>query len=181
MQRQKLPTPVITGEPAAHLENPLLKPNPPLLAIWQSYAAPGLRVAVWPDGRVVFARDPNAWGRELFLGQLSQPALKSLKIALRKMGVFSLKGTCYLVPDGSQKCIMLSFDGMKQMLYWDEVENPSYGINVNSKQQHIAFKKAWWEVTKIILTTLPPHAKRLTTHFKGAPREWYIKPTIQSE
>ena len=120
-------------------------------------------------GRVVFARDPNVWNHDLLLGRIPEEVLTRLKQDIRKKGVFELKGNCYLVPDASVDCVMLSFGNSQQMLYWDEVENSGYGININPKPHHLAFKKAWWEVWKR-MSTFPAcfgsadRTSRLTSH-----------------
>ena len=127
---------------------------------------PYLRVAIWSDGRVVFARDPNVWNHDLLLGRIPEEVLTRLKQDIRKTGVFELKGNCYLVPDASVDCVMLSFGNSQQMLYWDEVENSGYGININPKPHHLAFKKAWWEVNRLVLSALPKQAGKVDIRFQ---------------
>src|SRR5262249_44927536 len=145
---RQLPVPHVAGEPTNGIVNPFNGTNSPTIAIWEDSPGmtadtnyPYLRVAVWPDGTVVFARDPNVWNQDLLIGHLSAQVLARLEQDIRQTGVFELKGHCYLVPDAPVDCIMLSFGGSKQMLYWDEVENEGYGININAKPQHVAFKK----------------------------------------
>ena len=100
---------------------------------------------------------------------------------IRQTGVFDLKGHCYLVPDAPVDCVMLSFGDSQQMLYWDEVEDKSYGININPKPHHLDFKKAWWNVNQLALSVLPDQAKKLDVRFQRPPKEWYLKRMIQSE
>ncbi len=183
-----LPIPIVSNELTTHTADPLEENAIPIIAIWEDspgYATdtnyPYLRVAVWQDGRVVFARDPNAWDHDLLIGQLSAKALTTLEQSIRQTGVFELKGYCYLVPDAPVDCVMLSFGGSQQILYWDEVENTSYGININPKRHHIAFKKAWWEVNRLVLSALPHQADKLESRFRRPPKNWYPKRTIQSE
>lgn len=183
-----LPVPSIVGKPEVKLVSPLDETNAPIIAVWQEspgYTAdtnyPYLRFAVWSDGRVVFARKPSLWSHDLLLGKLSGQTLDKLKADIRKTGVFALKGNCYLVPDAPVDCLMLSFEGARQMLYWDEVEHASHGININPKPQHLAFKKAWWEVNRLALSALPDRADKLNAHFRPRPKGWYLKQTIQSE
>jgi hypothetical protein len=185
---RRFPVPVITGAPGTAIVNPLEGTNRPILAVWQDspgYKAdtnyPYLRVAIWSDGRVVFARDPNVWNHDLLLGRIPEEVLTKLKQDIRKTGVFELKGYCYLVPDASVDCVMLSFGDSRQMLYWDEVEQGSYGININPKPHHLAFKKAWWEVNRLALSALPKQAKKIDARFQRSPESWYLKKMIQSE
>ncbi len=180
--------PHVTGEPTASIANPLNGTNVPIIAVWEDspgYTAdtnyPYLRMAVWADGRVVFARDPNVWNHDLLLGHLPEEALAQLKQKIRQTGIFDLKGHCYLVPDAPVDCVMLSFGGSQQMLYWDEVEHERYGINISPKPHHLAFKKAWWEVNRLALSVLPDQAKKLDVRFQRPPKAWYLKRTIQSE
>ncbi len=182
------PAPKITGEPAGALANPLAGTNVPLIAIWKdsegmmlNAGGPYLRVAVWPDGRVVFARNPNVWSNDLMIGIISTTALENLKNEIRKTGIFKLKGNCYLVPDASVDCLLAAFDGSPQILYWDEVEVKNYGINIDPQPQHIAFKKAWWEVNRLVLSALPSEARKLEAKFSRPPKAWYPKEMIQSE
>ena len=182
------PVPVVAGEPAVAIANPLDGINAPIMAVWEDspgYRAdtkhPYLRMAVWADGRVVFARDPNVWDHDLLLGQLPEEALAQLKQNIHQTGVFDLKGYCYLVPDAPVDCVMLSFGDSQQMLYWDEVEHGSYGININPEPHHLAFKKAWWEVNRLALSVLPDQARKLDVRFQRPPKEWYLKKMIQSE
>ena len=184
----RFPVPHVTSEPTTAIANPLAGTNLPIIAVWQD--SPGftsdtnyryLRVAVWPDGRVVFARNPNVWSHDLLIGRLSARALTKLKQDIRQSGVFDLKGHCYLVPDAPVDCVMLSFGDSQQMLYWDEVENDSYGININSKPQHLAFKKAWWEVNRLVLSALPHRARKLEARFQRPSSKWYLKKMTQSE
>jgi hypothetical protein len=184
----RLPVPQVNVEPTARIANPLDETNSPIIAVWQDDPGtwkmdtnyPYLRVAVWVDGRVVFARDPNIWNHDLLIGQLSAQALATLQEDIRQTGVFELKGHCYLVPDAPVDCIMLGFSGWQQMLYWDEVENKLSGINYNPKPHHLVFKKAWWEVNRLVLSALPRVARKLEARF-DPPKKWYLKKTIQSE
>lgn len=185
---RRFPVPVITEEPGTVLANPLAGTNSPILAVWQDspgYNAdtnyPYLRVAIWSDGRVVFARDPNIWNHDLLLGRIPEKVLIALKQNIRKTGVFGLKGNAYLVTDASIDCVMLSFGDAQQMLYWDEVETVGYGININPKPHHLAFKQAWWDVNRLALSALPKQAKKVDARFQRPPESWYLKKMIQSE
>ena len=182
------PVPVVTGEPTVAIANPLDGTNSPILAVWEDssgYRAdtngPYLRLALWADGRVVFAQNPNGWNHDLLLGQLPEETLAQLIQTIRQTGVFDLNGHCYLVPDAPVDCVMLSFGDSQQMLYWDEVEHESYGININPKPHHLAFKEAWWEVNRLALSVLPDQAKKLDVRFQRPPKKWYLKRMIQSE
>ena len=177
----------LTSEPTVAITNPLDETNSPIIGVWQDSSGlntdtngPYLRLAVWADGRVVFARDPKVWNHDLLLGQLPELVLAKLKQDIRQTGVFDLEGHCYLVPDAPVDCVMLSFGDSQQMLYWDEVEGKSYGINIDPKPRHLAFKKAWREVNRLTLSILPHQAKKLDAHFQSPPNGWYLKRMIQS-
>jgi hypothetical protein len=177
--------PASAGPPADG--NPLVGGGTPIIAIWQESAGfgptgwePCLRAAVWADGRAVFGKDPKAWGRDLLVGRIAAPRLARLRREVRATGVFALKGTAYLVPDAEVDCISLRFDGMKQTLYWDEFESPTYGANSRPTPNYLAMKKAWRAVNKLVTEALPRQAAPLPGRFKQPPRSWYTKRAIQS-
>jgi hypothetical protein len=159
----------------------------PLIAIWQqdeglaSSEAPYLRVAIWGDGTVLFAKEASKWNHELQRGKIPESRIAQLKKALADSGVFDLKGTCYLVPDAPVDCIMVDLGSRKQMLYWDEVESPNYGININAKPQHVEFKKCWKLMNHLALVACPDQFELEKSKFEGPPRSWYLKEAIQSE
>jgi hypothetical protein len=142
--------------------------------------APYLRVAIWDDGRVLFAKDPARWGHELQEGRIAAYRVAQLKKALPETGVFDLKGTGYLVPDAPEYCLMVDLAEKKQMLYWDEVDMPGYGINVNPKPHHVEFKKCWKAVNNLALVACPDQFEAVKERFK-VPASWRLRTAIQSE
>jgi hypothetical protein len=160
----------------------------PFLALWRQHdglrlagsEAPYLRFAVWNDGRVLYAKDPARWSRELRRGKISAARVARLKAALADSGVFDLKGTCYLVPDAPCDCLMVDLGGKKQMLYWDEVEAAGYGINANPKPHHLEFKRCWKAVNHLGLVALPDEGEAVRERFR-VPQSWYLKRALQSE
>ena len=182
--KRRFPVPVITGEPSVSIANPLGGTSLPILAVWAEEEPPSpivlrnhphLRVALWADGTIVFARDPNVWGHDLMIGQVPEEAIVRLKQSLRDAGVFELREHSYLVPDASVYCTMLAFGGDRQMLYWDEVEQDGYGINIDPKPHDLTFKKVWWEVNRLALSILPGRAKKLDAQFQDPPKTWYLE------
>ena len=162
--------------------------NRPLLAIWRDSEglrlrseAPFLRIAIWSDGRIVFAKDPSQWSRELLEGRIDAERIKELKQAIEKTGVFELQGNCYLVPDAPVDCVMLDFGGKQQMLYWDEREQPNYGINIAPKEHHLKFRSCWKDVNALALKTIPKDSRPYEEHFQRPPPSWRLKKPIQSE
>ena len=162
--------------------------EPPIVAIWKTSdhlrsrsTAPNLRIAIWNDGRVLSAQDPTKWGHQLELGRLADDTLSKLKKEILDTDVFDLKGHCYLVPSAPVLCLLVQLDGKKQLLYWDEVEMPNYGINTNPKPHHLAFKKAWKSVNKLVVSAIPEDSVEVLERFEAAPKSWYVKPAIQSE
>ncbi len=102
-----------------------------MLALWRSTEhrpgseAPYLRFAIWEDGRVLYANDPSNWGHDLLHGTVSVACVQRIKSALVDTGVFSLAGTCYLVPSAPIDCVMIDLGDKQQMLHWDELESAS--------------------------------------------------------
>ena len=160
----------------------------PFLAVWRDYdghrlqsEAPYLRIAIWHDGRVVFAKDPKKWNHELLEGRIEPERIVELKNAVEGTGVFELKGNCYLVPDAPMDCVMLNFGSHQQMLYWDEVENVNYGINISPKPHHLKFISCWKEVNRLAIKAIPKDSKAHAERFTRPPKSWRLKEAIQSE
>src|SRR3954471_24537204 len=78
------------------------EPASPFLAIWRQSEgrvpppppgapdpsrAPYLRVAIWDDGRILFAKDPTKWSHDLREGRLSADRVSRLKKAIEETGV----------------------------------------------------------------------------------------------
>jgi hypothetical protein len=159
----------------------------PFLALWRRHdgrtrhsEAPYLRFAIWADGRVMYARNPDKWGHELQRGKISISRVARLKAALADNGIFDLKGTCYLVFDAPVDCLIVDLGDKKQMLYWDEREGPNYGINVNPKPHHLEFKRCWKAVNHLGLVALPDEGEPVKERIQ-VPESWYLKRAIQSE
>ena len=165
----------------------------PFIAIWRdsagfagpfnrpSDAPPYLRIAIWNDGRILFAKDAKKWGHELSEGRIEPARVANLKKALEQSGVFELKGNCYLVPDAPVDCIMLDLGTKQQMLYWDEVESPRYGINVSPKPHHLEFKRCWKAVNELAIGAIPEQTQPHNERFSRPPASWRLKSPIQSE
>jgi hypothetical protein len=174
-------------DPQAQLAGGAEDGDRPILAVWRQHAgrrsnsgAPYLRFAIWADGRVLFARDPAKWGHELRRAKLSPPRVERLKVALADTGIFELKGTCYLVPDAPCDCLVVDLGKQKQMLYWDEVETPGYGINIDPKPQHREFIRTWKTANHLGLIACADDGEEVKERFR-APQSWYLRPAIQSD
>lgn len=160
----------------------------PLVAIWRRHdgqkrnsEAPYLRFAIWNDGRVLVAKDPAKWGHELLRGKISADRVARLKKAIGETGVFDLKGTCYLVPGAPCDCLLVDLGEKRQMLYWDEVETPGYGINIDPKPHHLEFKRSWKLVNHLGLMACPDQGEAVNERFPRPAASWYLKRAIQSE
>lgn len=157
----------------------------PLVAIWRAddgmrlgSQAPFLRVAIWHDGRAVFSEDPGNWNHALREGTVDSRQVSSLRTRLLATPIFDLEGYCYLVPDAPTDCVLVQIDGRAQILYWDEVEHPNYGINVALRERHRQFIATWHAVNKLALSSLP--ADSAPSAFEPVPKSWYVKRKIQS-
>ena len=162
--------------------------NHPFLAIWRDSdgnrfrsGAPYLRIAIWNDGRVVFAKNTNDWSHDSLEGRIEPVRVQELKKALKDTGVFELKGYCYLVVDAPVDCMMIDLGDSKQMLYWDEREMPGYGINIDPKAHHLEFIRCWKEVNKLALEAIPNKSSVYQERFERPPQSWRLKEPIQSE
>jgi hypothetical protein len=155
----------------------------PFVAVWRhtdgfvsKADAPYLRVAVWDDGRILFAADPKKWGHDLRRGRVANDRVARLKAALRETGVFDLKGHCYLGPDMPIDCMMADLGDRKQALYW--VEGMTEWMDKPHKK---AFVRCWTAVNDLALATRPAESEPAGERFGPVPKSWYLKRMIQSE
>jgi hypothetical protein len=143
----------------------------PIIAIWRDHdghrpksEAPYLRIAIWSDGRIVFAKDRKKWSHELLEGRIEPERLAELKNAAEGTGVFELKGNCYLVPDAPVDCMMINFGTKQQMLY----QTPSHP---DARPRSDRFRCGGRESKFLAATAL--------LHFSDNPREGsmaFLKP-----
>jgi hypothetical protein len=162
----------------------------PAVAVWRRiggypipgrpFQGPALRAAVWDDGRAIFAEDRRSWQGPLRQGQVDPESLKGLFREVAATGVFDLPGNTYLVPDAPVLVTLVRIAGREQILYWDEVEAKNYGINIQPKPHHLAFKKTWFAITRALDEHLPKESSPLLTAF-APPTNWYVKEAVQSE
>jgi hypothetical protein len=168
-------------------ENNDLFATRPLVAIWNDWersrpnSAPSLRIAIWNDGRILFAKDPTKWTNELLEGHIESPRVDALKKALAQTGIFDLKRNSYLVPDAPVYCMTIDLGNKQRMLSWDERETPGYGINISPTPQDLAFKKGWKEINKLALSAIPASSTPYPAKFTRPPASWRSKESIASE
>ena len=148
-------------------------PGPP-------FQGPALRFALWKSGRVVFGADSASWDTPLREGKLDDDAVQAIAAALERSGVFDLRGTCYLVPDAPVLATLVRVGDREQILYWDEVVTAGFGINIQPKPQHVAFKKTWQEISDLMKARTPRVSTPLDLAF-APPPTWYVEDAIQSE
>lgn len=156
----------------------------PMIAVWcqdkgtwvtKNNKAPYLRIAIWDDGRVVFAADPTKWSHELREGKISAERIAELKKQIAATGVFGLDVTSGLVPDAPVDCLLIDLGKQQQILYWDEVESPTYGIN--SDPRYRTFKECWKALNQLALDNRPTDAVMAVGKFRKVPRRWYVTPS----
>lgn len=159
----------------------------PLVAVWRSNEGhvlrtdsqiPYLRVAIWPDGRFIVAKDPAKWAHDLERGSLSPEALAKLKKDLAETSAFDLKRTSYLVPDGGCNCALLKLGEKEVLLQWDEVETPNYGLNINPTPETKAFKACWKALNTLALGACPEKRESIKTRFV-IPDDWLVLRAVR--
>ena len=176
--------PALRAEAPKTLPDP--KGKPPLLALWvdsHGMPRPGepvkskqLYFAIWEDGRVLCAKDPEKAGSGLRSGTITAEQVATLKNQVTGSGIFELKVTAAAVPDAPLHCLIASVDGKKQMLYWDEVEMPGYGINSNPTPQDLAFIACWKQVKAAGLKRLKKDLHEVSpSQTFSPPKSWYLK------
>ncbi len=155
----------------------------PILAIWRDdegpvprTQAPYLRVAIWNDGRVLFAKDPSKWSHELLRGRIPPYRLERLKKAIVDTGVFELTGHCYLGPELPTDCIMIDLGEQRQMLYWVE-----HFVHWMDKPHRQDFVRCWKAINGLALVACPDQFETVSERFQRPPDSWYLKRGIQSE
>ncbi len=151
----------------------------PFLAIWRDFDgktyAPSLRVAIWNDGRVLFAKEAPKWGTNLFLGRLKPGELTALKDRVRATGILDLGRTSYLVPDDAVYCLLVDLGDKRQLLYWNEDELRYYWNEDTSVPGTVIagdFKRCWVKVNRLALSAAPASSSKTEEGFKGAPKSW---------
>jgi hypothetical protein len=161
----------------------------PFLAIWMDSAgyrqseAPYLRIAIWDDGYIIFARDPKKWSHDLLQGQIEPERLAEVKKKIARTSIFKLKSTAHLVPDASVDCLMVELDGKRQVLKWDEVETDGYGANSSpfTSLKYRKFKKCWKEINKLALAAVPKESQPYTNRIERFPESWRAPETMKGE
>jgi hypothetical protein len=174
--------------PAQQEPTPGLQPDPrgelPLLALWvDSHGmragdsrGPELRFAIWEDGRVLCAKDPEKGGMPLRAGTITLEQVALLKKQVNASGIFGLKRDGYIVPDAPVHCLLANADGKQKLLYWDERDTPNYGINVDPPPEAIAFKECWKQVKAAGLKRLKKDLPELpATESFSPPKSWKLK------
>ena len=134
-------------------------------------------VAIWDDGRVVFAKNPEKWGHELLHGRIAPYRVERLKKALVETGMFDLKGFCYLGPDMPTDCVMVDLGDKQQMLYWVEGQIAW----MEGKPHRMDFVRSWKMVNALAAVACPDQFESVSDQFENVPESWYLKRAIQSE
>jgi hypothetical protein len=68
----------------------------------------------------------------------------------------------------------------QQMLYWDEVDKPGYGINIDPMPHHRDFKTCWKLLNQLALLALPDDGEEVKEKI-NIPPNWYLKRPLQSK
>lgn len=160
----------------------------PFLAVWMEddgaggpqIAVPRLRIAFWDNGKVVFDEKAPQWSKTLRKGMLKPEEVESLKQSLRQTTVLQLKETASLMPDGPEICMMVRIENKQQVLYWDEIESHTTGINVRLTEAMIQFKECWKKLNLIALNARPRETKPAEEPFHRPPRTWREKSGFSS-
>jgi len=158
----------------------------PMVAVWRSNEGhvfranseiPYLRVAIWPDGRFIVAKDSGKWAHDLQRGVLSPEVLAQLKKDLGDTGAFDLKRTSYLVPDAGCNCALLKLGEEEVLLQWDERETPNYGLNINPTAETKAFVACWKALSRLALGACPE--KREVAERFAIPEGWLLLKAVR--
>jgi len=113
-------------------------------------------------------------------GKISSERIAELKKRITATGVFGLKATCCLVPDAPVDCLLVNFGKQQQILYWDEIESPTYGMNSDPTPHFIKFKECWKTINQLAFANRPDNAVAVIGQLRIL-QSWYMKPAIQSK
>lgn len=158
-------------------ESALTMPNErPLVAIWEhtpgftfGSQAPYLRIAIWSDGTVLFAKDPSKWGHELRKGMIAVDRGSQLRKAIHESGIFSLKQTNYLPVDAPTDCMMVDLGTKRQILYSDES-----GLLRENNPKLQELKHCWTLINQMALLACPTQSESAKGRLMKTPESWFI-------
>ncbi|MFA6243931.1 MAG: hypothetical protein WC655_23510 [Candidatus Hydrogenedentales bacterium] len=163
----------VVETPADLVSSPLGSDQRPIVAVWKgptSYntlQASYLRVAIWEDGRVVFAKDPGGWSHDLLLGQISTDDVVRVKRSLKESGVFELEDTSFGLSGFPSLCILVAIDEDERLLQIAESETYCYlGIS--------DFMRVQPKVLRIVASCVPQKSKELGQQQFAPQRSWYL-------
>lgn len=173
---QQEPTPGIQPDPRGEL---------PLLALWvRSHGngsklgePPELRFAIWEDGRVLCAKDPEKGGMPMRAGTITLEQVALLKKQINASAIFTLKQESYIAPDASVQCLLASADGNQQLLSWDTIERgETYRSSHDPKPDILIFEECWKQVKAAGLKRLKKDFPELPpTESFSPPKSWKLK------
>ena len=160
----------------------------PIVAIWRAHdghrldsQGPYLRVAIWADGRAVFAENPEDWASALREGTVPLGAhgcVQAMHSPRQASLTLTVTATLSWMPPVTASCVRLG--GQERILYWDEVEHPRYGINVSPQERHYQFMDTWKNINSLTLASLPTGCSSAATASAVIQESWYIQRAIQS-
>lgn len=155
------------------------EPERPFFAVWRDTdgrrMSPCLRIAFWDDGRVDFDGEAPKWSGKLRTGTLKREEVERLKRALQATVVFQIKSNSHTMPDGPIICLMFRLGTQEQILYWDEIESTSTGIDLLPTEAKTQFKQCWKMMNQLALDARPQESKKVEEPFRPPPRTWYGK------
>lgn len=160
----------------------------PLVAIWRPYdTVPdstgrffyiSLVVAIWQDGRVVFARDPYDGGHDLLEGRIPPYRIARLKTALADTGVFELKKTMFLTPSLTPSYTLVDLgEGQRQLLGWSSTKLACD----SGDPRRLAFEDCWREVKNLALVACPDQRTAAKIRFRYTPDSWWLEDDAQAK
>lgn len=158
----------------------------PLIAVWcadQGWRGgdiPYLRIAIWEDGRVLFAKNTKKWEHKLREGKVSPARIAELKKRIAETAVFHLHETSKTVIDGIIDYILVDVGTKQQELSWDEWEPPGRVIGHDPSPDLVEFEGCWKTLNRLALECRPQNSKPVKGRFGPVPRSWWIESALNS-
>ena len=144
-----------------------------------------LELAIWEDGKTVYAANPDGHGPTLFVGEMDSRRVTEILAELDEAGFFREKPGGYLHVNFPHLEIAAREGTRTNRLFWDEME--IRGIDYAPPGPDVmSFVKVWKSAREILQTGPLANAKPLLesvppgTNFRGIGPEtgydWYLDP-----
>lgn len=139
----------------------------PCLAVWQheslrpsAKSNSGLRIAVWPDGAILFSPVRARLGEHMLIGAVETADLEAALKTIRTAGFFKLTRD-YLVPDSGSTTIAVRDHEGSSAHSFHAYLMPGFGGDLNTDAEYRRFVRTWMHTHGAIESLAPVRLERL--------------------